>query len=117
MYRRSLAGALTLASMLVGCFVITGSTDGYQGVDAGKVGCFGTADCNPGEVCCGTLTGTPLTPTATCQVAACDGLQLCTTHGECRTDAGIGCATQTCTFDGSSVTLQACGTLRECAYR
>lgn len=111
MVRRSVFGAVFLAA--AGCFVITGSTDGYQrGTDdAGSAGgCAGSSDCDAGQVCCAAL------PTALCQAGPCALAQLCRTTMECG-DAAPGCAVQSCKLDGSTFTLQACGALSLCSFK
>ena len=109
MLRRTIAGALSLTLTLAGCFIVTGSNDGYQPADP-PGGCAGTADCSGGQVCCAAL------PSPVCQSAPCALAQLCKTTMECG-DSAPGCALQSCTLDGGTFTLQACGALAACSLK
>jgi hypothetical protein len=154
-------GPIFAALIIVGCALVTGSTDGYS-LDAGaRPACTSANDCD-GGVCCLTITASPM-PTAAfiCQPSCPDSIsvQLCKASGECLTpaeasspippvgdggDAGVDsgavdagdaavdaedagvedaasppvdaglvtghgiCLPQTCTLNGTSVTLMTC---------
>jgi hypothetical protein len=125
--RRLLAAiAIAASSALVcACFIITGSTDGYSQAaavaastdaavacapDAACVAftCVGTSDCDAGQVCC--LGSSASALTSSCQVA-CLGPQFCKTDSDCDK---VSCTSQSCTSNGVSLILQACGTLPGC---
>jgi hypothetical protein len=117
--RRSIAGAVFLAAGLWGCFLVTGSTDGYA--PTGNAGaattfqCASSADCDAGQVCCLGIQSTS-SASSQCQAGPCALAQLCTASLECG-DAAPGCALQSCMVDGSTYTLQACGALAYCAIK
>jgi hypothetical protein len=121
---------LAAAIFTLGCFLVTGGTDGYQRAtqdagggtdDAGGLvlGCVSAADCTGdggpqgSQICC--LTPSPSSFVAACQPAPCGGsfsLQLCKTNAEC---GDASCTSQECTYSGSAVTLQACGSIPTCS--
>ena len=136
-----MGGAMAVAlagAALVGCFVITGGTSGYQveQVDAGQgtspsctnpdggtcveLNCVSNANCNgdAGEVCCLKATGTfssfgaiLTSAVGSCQTA-CSGkyaVQLCALDsGDCPLAA---CVAQPCFVNGSTLIVNACGAL------
>lgn len=113
--------ALTASvSMLLGCVLFTGGTDGYRLADAAGepspniLPCIQATDCTDagedasGFACC-LVTGASL-PTTVCTTAICSGrspIQLCKEPGECG-DAGL-CVKQACAFANYSVNVFACG--------
>ena len=129
-----LAGCAALG--LVGCFIVTGNSDGYAPPPAPPLsisdsGCAGDGACInltacqnaqecDGGVCClvvsGTASGTNFALTgavAACQ-ATCQGLavQLCnpaSDAGECGQSST--CDTHSCGFSGNDVVLNACSGL------
>lgn len=104
------AGALgALASLALGCVLITGSTDGYnpppQPTSDG--GCTRNADCTGGGACCIQFEGT--TPVGeACQPNACasEAIHLCVHDSDCG-DAGS-CLTQSCNVGALNVTFHTC---------
>jgi hypothetical protein len=128
--RAPLLGVVASGVALVGCFVVTGSTDGYQRApfDAGaadadgaavglSLACLSAADCPHdagAQICC--LVPSSLTSAAAaCQGAPCSGsfsVQLCKTSSEC---ASASCISQQCAFAGATITLQACGSVPTCS--
>jgi hypothetical protein len=86
-----------------GCFLVTGTTNGYTQVTP-EGGCEASSDCphGSGQVCCIAFSG------ASCQMAPCgDGsIQPCSDSGEC---GDAGCNSHSCTIEGVPVTLRACG--------
>jgi hypothetical protein len=132
--RTSIAAA-TLLTAGAGCFLLTGSTDGYTlappeagicTIDASSLtslgvtlscGCTSSADCHAGaRFCCFgvSLTGTSASGASSCQATACDaavGAQLCEQSSECVDAACIG---QTCTFSELSIPVRACGHVNGC---
>jgi hypothetical protein len=124
---RAIAG-LAAAASIAGCFLVTGGTDGYQRApqDGGSVGndasglvlgCVSAADCvgdGGAPICC--LTPSASSFVADCQAAPCGGtfsIQLCKTNVECAGDAS--CTSQQCTYSGSVVTIEACGSIPTCS--
>ena len=121
----SIACSLALVG---GCFIFTGSTDGYQLIDSGQpetsVACSGDAecvaltcvsasDCAAGEVCC--LGASPTSLASSCQVGPCAQFQLCNGNSECG-DSGETCASEQCSSSGVSLTLQSCTPIPGCAH-
>lgn len=119
MIRRLLAATLLAGVSLAGCFLVTGSTDGYVASEAGgSPSCMSASSCADGSVCCLVLTSSSTSLAGTCQATCANAAypQLCTTNAECG-DAGA-CTKQSCTVDaggGVTVSVQACGTLPGCA--
>jgi hypothetical protein len=132
----SVASLAPFAALLAGCFIVTGSTDGYErsaqsvseaGTDAPaeggtsglSLGCVSALDCasdgGTPSLCCLSLTSLSSAATA-CQPSPCGGsfsVQLCKASSECAADAG-GCLSQTCTAGSATVTIQACGNVLGC---
>lgn len=125
----ALVAAVTVAAAAAGagCVIITGSTDGYHGPDAGGDGagsdgpavslaCVSSADCGDGgSVCCVVVSSSLTSANTACQAAPCSGIlpaQLCKTTAECG-KAGL-CTTQACNFGTTNVTIQACGSVAGC---
>lgn len=125
----ALAAAVTVAAGTVaaGCVIITGSTDGYHGPDAGgnagneggpavSLACVSSADCGDGgKVCCVVVSSSLTSANTACRAAPCTGIlpaQLCKTSAECG-KAGL-CTTQACNFGTTNVTIQACGSVAGC---
>lgn len=121
------AVAVAAGTVGAGCVIITGSTDGYHGSDAGGDGggdggpavslaCVSSADCGDGgNVCCVVVNASLSGANTACQAAPCSGViaaQLCKTSAECG-KTGL-CTTQACNFGAASVTIQACGTVSGC---
>ena len=102
---------LTVATVVAGCFLITGSTSGYtQATPEG--GCEAAVDCT-GEggpqVCCLSA----MTVSSMCQ-ARCGALevQLCAGSTEC---ASASCLAQSCRVDDAATfQLRACGKIPGC---
>lgn len=121
----AIVAAVTVAAGTAGagCVLVTGSTDGYHGPDAGGDGagdgpalslaCVSAADCGDGgNVCCVVVSSSLGSANTACQAAPCTGIlpaQLCKTSAECG-KAGL-CTTQVCNYGSASVTIQACGTV------
>lgn len=84
----------------------------------GSTACQSQADCGPGQVCCASLNPqTGATVSCVDGVAGCTGMgslavQLCHSATECGN--GGSCTMQTCAFNGSSTTLEACSTVPFC---
>jgi len=127
-------GVAIVVAWLPGCVLFTGSTSGYQLVDAGveassceaaaclvsAIQCASAADCT-GEagagVCCLDVTSTSVSGTS-CAAKACPGplsIQLCAvsaaTSSEC---GGAACVLQNCTVGGTTTPIRACGTFPFC---
>jgi hypothetical protein len=81
-----------VAAGFPGCFLVTGSTDGYQLVDAGSDG-------------------------QSCEGAPCPtSLVQCTTAADCVSEAGPNvCVLQSCVFAGTTFMIRACGNLPTCS--
>jgi hypothetical protein len=122
------AAAVAAGTVCAGCVIITGSTDGYHGPDAGGDGaadggpavslaCVSAADCGDGgNVCCLVVNSSLTGATTACQSAPCAGtipVQLCTSTAECG-KTGL-CTKQACNFSATSVTIEACGTVPTCS--
>jgi hypothetical protein len=119
MRRALFAVAFVAAAIGAGCFVVTGSSDGYSSLPLqGGAACTSAADCADagGGVCCAgpgpTRNGIPtvlLTCQPSCPVAT---IQICAGNTECN-DGGAACVIQSCTFSAagasSAVPFQACG--------
>jgi len=120
--------AVTLSSLLVGCFLITGSTDGYNSAPAPSpssdgaaatcapdaeciaLTCLGTSDCaDAGKVCCLGSAGGGVS--SACQ-SKCSGPQFCKGDSDCPN--GGSCTSQSCSGNGVSAVIQACGTVPGC---
>jgi len=122
------AGAVAACA---GCFLVTGSTNGYAiPVEAGPdaqvdrapgplttdsgfaINCISAAECRGdggAEICCLEPTSTTAA-TTNCRRTQCTATlsaQLCATDAECG-DASA-CIAQRCEFDGTTVVLRACG--------
>jgi hypothetical protein len=129
--RLAAIGITFVAASSAACAIVTGSTDGYQFVDAGSDGpacegsaclvptlqCVSSADC-PGEAgtqaCClsvvsMSVAGTTCVAAKTCAQAP--NVQLCGTSAECN---GADCVVQYCPFGGRTSTIAACGQLLFC---
>jgi len=111
--------AALVAAALPGCLLLTGSTDGYQLVDAGSEGgaCSSAADCAGdagAQVCCLVLTSTSSAGSA-CAPQSCTqapAVQLCKSDAEC---GNASCVSQTCTYGGLMVPIHACGNVPLCS--
>jgi hypothetical protein len=124
------AAVFLAASMVAGCAIVTGSTDGFhvpveagcaEGGPDGSCGapaCTSSADCGDGGAVCCLVTIAGIRTTSTCMQGSCVGavpVQVC------RVGAGAGgdeCADGgTCTMQscpGFPVSIQACGILPGC---
>ena len=124
MRRAFIAATFVVAAFAGGCFIVTGSSDGYsQASLSSGAGCTSAADCADagGGVCCAapgppTQNGIP-TVVFSC-AASCPALsiQICGGNSECN-DGGSACVPQACRFSvktsagtvSSSVPFQSCG--------
>lgn len=108
---RTLFGIGVLAVLLVGCFIITGSTQGYSVVDSGTA-CTSASDCGDASlICCVTLTTDG--PVAACQ-DTCTGstsAQFCATNAECKTTGT--CLAQQCSLAPDAGTIKACALITQ----
>lgn len=123
-----IAGAASFALVVAGCFLVTGSTDGYVLEDAGQSasvinggscisegGCFATEciasrDCDAGEVCClGAAAPFGFTCRSECSFGS---VQLCATDAECGDAAA--CLHQQCPLGSEAYDIQACGLVPGC---
>jgi hypothetical protein len=106
-----------VVASLPGCVLLTGSTDGYELVDAGPEGgvCRSAADCSSDaggpQACCVVVSGLSIVgPTCALSPCATPGAQLCATDTEC---TGTSCILQSCMFSGTAP-IQACGLVPTC---
>jgi hypothetical protein len=124
--RALVVAGFAAASVLLGagCFIFTGSTDGYDlaATDSGSADgaaacdpdatcisltCLGTSDCD-GGACCLVEVGGGIG--SACQTS-CVGPQFCKGNGDC---TGESCTSQSCTSNGVSVVVNACGSVPAC---
>jgi hypothetical protein len=120
--------ALALAALAAlfgaGCMLVTGSTDGYVertcGCQAGQVCCLtislddgGVGDGGVGD---GGLGAGAVASHTSCQDQACSQadfqIQMCSSSAECGN--GGTCFTESCSYQGANVTLQACSLVPTC---
>lgn len=122
----ALGVAAALVITLPRCFLLTGSTSGYElaPVEGGtcdgggacpgtRLECFSTADCDAG-VCCLSVASVSSVQ-STCQPGPCQaavGAQLCASSTEC---TGATCKAQECTIANATVTLRSCGGFALCS--
>jgi hypothetical protein len=106
-----------VVASLPGCVLLTGSTDGYELVDAGAEGgvCRSAADCSSDaaghQACCVSVSGVSIVgPTCGPSPCASPGAQLCATDTEC---TGTSCILQSCMFSAAAP-IQACGLVPTC---
>jgi hypothetical protein len=120
------------SSAAAGCILVTGSTDGYRGVDAAaspvcpdgscpSTQCASAAQCGDSGafVCCLSVNLAMATTTTSCERAPCGAMaplhpiQLCAGNAECG-DAGA-CTPQTCTAGATPFPpINACGVVAGC---
>jgi hypothetical protein len=124
------AGVAVGALVLAGCFIVTGSTDGYQlqpppeagpreaaacTLEAGaclEIGCMSAADCDPdggSPLCCIAFGVSPLEARFSC-AASClaPAFQSCRTMSTECGDAAT-CTPHKCTVSGTDVFFNTCG--------
>lgn len=116
MLRAALAVALAAASLLAGCELVTGGTNGYTSPEAGATGCTSSSQCSGGQMCCYAVAEGG-TPTSQCQASCPASEQPCLVASDCG-DGGI-CWTQACPVDVSGLTVtvnvSTCGVIAECS--
>jgi hypothetical protein len=107
--------ALGVGTAAVGCVLVTGSTGGYTGPEAGATVPVGEAcDCGAGVCCLPSLDAE--IPLITCQASCPEPWkQLCTRASDCGDAATATCLIQACTIDDASIQLQSCGPIPICA--
>jgi hypothetical protein len=116
--------ALGVGTVVVGCILVTGGTNGYAGPDTGVGGgpfvlnCMAPSDCQGGgadaapQSCCVSLT----LPGTQCQSSCAEPWQkLCTVASDCGDAATAECLTNNCTFDEASAPVPSCGPIPICA--
>jgi hypothetical protein len=115
--------ALGVGTVVVGCILVTGGTNGYAGPDTGAsepfvLNCQASSDCPGGggdaapQSCC-----VSLSPAGTqCQSSCAEPWQkLCKVASDCGDAASAECLTNTCTFDDASAQVPSCGPIPICA--